>query len=259
MSRLAGIHLNAVQMNELIAEGKDLQRFSIHKFGKNLDVDTASDPEDVWEYGGTATLPDAAFTAYLATDDAADTSINITIEGLDANCDRKTVVQATDGSDGRTVTTVAGGTWRRIYRVKTSGADATVGNVYITSASNHTAGVPQDATEVMSYFSIASQITQQAIYTIPRGYNGLMSNWWVSVLKAGGKTAAMVLQQKEVDGVWRDVQGISLNNAGTSAWQHVWDTPEVFAEMTDIKLVCRTVTANDTEVEGGFDITCKKM
>lgn len=259
MSRLNFGKLNIREFCEKIVNGSDPKRFCIHKFGQNLDVDTGTGPEDLWQYGGVATLPSSAVTAYLSSSDSADQGISIAIEGLDANYNRKTVIQPTDGTDGQTPIAVAGGTWMRIFRAYTLGASATAGNIYLNAEDNHTAGVPDDATKVLAHYIIASQQTQQAIYTIPAGYLGLLGKWWASIVEVtGNKAAQLVLQKREFGGIWRDLQNIGLNSNGTSVWQYEWAEPEKLPAKTDVKIVCRSVKADNTEITGGFDIVCKR-
>lgn len=259
MSRLHQCALNIREFAERIVNGTDPKRFNIHKFGQNLDVDTGTIPEDLWQYGGVATLPSSAVSAYLSSSNSADQGLAVGIEGLDANYDLKTVTQATDGTDGQTPILVAGGTWIRIFRAYTILAPGTAGNVYLNAESNHVAGVPQDATKVLAHYIIASQQTQQAIYTIPDGYIGLMNKWWASIVESTNKAAQVVLQKREFGGIWRDVQNVGLNTVGVSAWQYEWLEPEKLPAKTDVKIICRSVKADDTEITGGFDIVCKRI
>lgn len=56
----------------LVARGDIPGWFAINKFGYNNDIDTNSDPEDVWDAGGLWVPPTAARTHDIASDNVAD-------------------------------------------------------------------------------------------------------------------------------------------------------------------------------------------
>lgn len=84
----------------------------INKFGYNSEIDTATDPEDVWSYGGIYTFITSPIPLFISSSDNTDTQI-ITVSGLDENwlTQTQTVTLA-----GQTKTPIAG-TWMRIDRL----------------------------------------------------------------------------------------------------------------------------------------------
>ena len=84
-----------------VAKGQIVGASSVNKFGANSNVGTTE--ETIWTNGGNITWPAAAFTAYIVSSDAADTSAGtgartVTVSGLDADYKDKTVSVTLNGT-----------------------------------------------------------------------------------------------------------------------------------------------------------------
>ena len=66
----------------------------------------------------------------------------------------------------------------------------------------------------------------------------------------------MKLLKREFGKIFRLVHSSSLNETGTSSYQHKYEEPEVFPEKTDIEMRCSVLAAGVTvaSVSAGFDI-----
>ena len=66
-----------------VAKGDVSGHSLVFKYGRNGDIDTGSDPEDIWTYGGTYTYNNTPSIQYISSDDATDLGQIITVQGLD--------------------------------------------------------------------------------------------------------------------------------------------------------------------------------
>lgn len=224
----------------------------VHVFGENPDVDTGTDPEDVWHAGGTYTFLAAASTIYVSSDDQTDTEIEITVEGLDANWATQTVTVETDDSDGRTFVALTG-TWIRVNRAYVSGADAPSGNVYISSDNTDAGGdgIPDDATTIKAQILTGHNESDQAIYSIPASTTGYIAEWFADGITGTVSQGAIVsLLVREFGGVFRIIAhtAISINDRH----QRTFPFPHAVPEKGDILIRCDTVDADDSVIYGGF-------
>lgn len=121
----------------------------------------------IWPLSGNVTFNDTPTTLYLTSTDNADTQF-VQIEWLDANYDPITSLVQLSGH-----TPVAIGVGLRVNRAFTVATTATLGNVYIANANNHTAGVPNDPTEIVSYYDVATQTRSMALYTVPNNHTAI--------------------------------------------------------------------------------------
>ena len=122
--------------------------------------------EDVWNQGGSITQSSTAAILYVSSDTVADTSLYVTITGLDANYDEISEVVKTNAASGRTPVT----TTLAFLRVNSVTIDtAPAGKVYIYYYSAVvTNGVPQTASTIQAAINVAATQAYNAIYTVPR-------------------------------------------------------------------------------------------
>ena len=164
--------------------------YMVHKFGMNLAV-TAGD--DIWDgeaaYTGWAASP---FVAEVVSSSAADdvgqnNAHTIRVFGLDANFDP----QAADVTlNGEGVVDITGLTWRRIFRayITSSGSGQ-------TNAGNITIRI-DDAGATIAMITAGYGQTEMAIYTIPRGYTGML---FTSDVEVKGESVATVTATAHLD------------------------------------------------------------
>src|SRR5210317_1698251 len=137
------------EQNINIARGLVRGTTVIHKFGRNPSV--GGIPETIWEQGGVYTYLTVASTVYVYGADAQDSAagtgaLTVTVQGLDANYNAIEETLTVDGA-------VSTKSFLRVFRAFVASA----GSVY---------GQGQ---------------TNLALYTIPAGKTGYLTNWNVGV------------------------------------------------------------------------------
>lgn len=237
-----------------IAQGVIPGFSAVHKFGINPSVDTATDPEDVWDHDSVYVYQLSAATHFISSSDNGDTSIDIEIEGLDATWASQTDIITLVG---QTKTEITGTTWMRIFRAKNISGTAFVGTIYIYEDCGVSSGVPNINANVHAVVMPTHQQTKMAIYTIPLGKTGYVRTWDAGAAKiAGGASmiAEVLLQVRTVGGVFRTQDQLNVEATGTSSAQIFFPIPRDYPEKTDIRVRVQEVSANNSGISAGFDI-----
>jgi len=118
----------------------------------------------VWPKNVPYTFNDSTTTTlYLTSSDAADVGKVVRVYWLDGEHKPQRTDVLLNG-----VTPVVIGVGMRVNRMFTLGA-ATLGDVYVSNALTHTAGVPTDAT-IVSYFTAKTQTRSMLLFTVPAGH-----------------------------------------------------------------------------------------
>lgn len=226
----------------------------INKFGYNSEIDTATDPEDVWSYGGLYTFISSPVPLFISSSDNTDTQI-ITVSGLDENWLPQT---QTVTLVGQTKTPIAG-TWMRIDRAFNSDSTEFAGRVYIYEDTTPVAGVPT-ASFVRGVIETDAQQTQMALYTIPDDVNGYIPSIIANIYNAGNADSSALIQMRVrfEGGVFRDIFRFSLNSTGSSTNTYSFQFPVKFPPRTDIIFRVIEVSKNDTAVSINFQIVQDK-
>lgn len=167
-----------------VAKGQIVGASPINKFGANSNVGTTE--ETIWTNGGNITWPAAAFTAYIVSSDAADTSAGtgartVTVSGLDADYKDTTASVTLNGTSAVAIS----GTWLRINRafVTSSGTGgAAAGTVTIQDVG---------ATVVYANLGVGNQ-TQMAVYTVPAGHTLYVDQITFTAAVSTGTNSAVV-------------------------------------------------------------------
>ena len=236
---------------------RDIQNSAglVRKFGRNPDIDTGTDPEDVWEFGGLYTFPDnSGEQMYISSSSGSDTE-TIHIEGLDSNFNRKTVnIQLS----GQTKTLIPDGIFSRVFRVYTVSDTALLGDVYVYTDSAVSSGVPDTASTVKAVVSPENQQTLMSIYTIPAGYHGWIVEIYGICSKVSGVTnpaADMKLMIKEYNKVLRTQYTCEFTD---TLYKDDFSIPLILPEKTDILWRAQTVKDNNTTINAGFSLLLKR-
>jgi len=221
----------------------------VHKFGRNVDVDTAAD-EDVWDGGGDYNWPTAAQTHNIVSDDTDDDgdpagtgARTIRIYGLDSSYDEITEDVTLNGTTNVTTSN----SYLRIHRMKvlTAGSQAeNDGNITATGTS--------DAT-ITAQITAEMNQTLMAIYTVPNGYTAYMIGFYAAVEKSIAISADIYLLERPTGEVFQVKHVTALKNDGQTRGQHLYPLPRVIQEKTDIKIRAGS-SANDGDVTAGFDL-----
>jgi len=229
---------------------------SISKFGRNPDIGTATDPEDVWGAGGLWVAPTQErihnVASSSANDDVGNTGAQrIRIEGLD----RSFSPQTEDVDMNGTSDVATAKAYTRIYRayVLESGSNGTnVGDITMTAQTDLTVTAQIDADLGQ---------TEMAIYTVPSGFMGLILSVYAVMGDSGGGSAAYtdlrLIQVSNVDTgspTSRVQHTFSLITAGNSHYEHLFRIPLIVHGPADLILRATEVSNNSTVVSGGFDM-----
>lgn len=186
----------------------------------------------------------------VSADGAATGATVVHLYGLDSNFDEAQEFVVLNGQGNVNTTR----TYWRIYRMHIDGAvSRTDNNIGIISA---TAAV--DGT-VTAQINAGNGQTLMAIYTIPNGKTGCMTHFSSTIFKgAVGALSNSTLRQTKFagpDGAGSIIEHyFGMATDGNSHVHHPYGPYKRFEEKTDVWLRGDTVTANDTEITGAFDI-----
>lgn len=219
---------------------------SLYKFGFNSAITT--DEETVWDGGGIYSYPSSAGVATIVSSSTADDisgtgAQKITIEGLDANYRVQIVEVEMDGATNVATTE----SFIRVYRAFVSQAGSgkvNAGNITISIGGAVRAQISADQGQ-----------TLMAVYTIPSGFTGYITQWSFS----SGSSAV----NKFLDGrlVIQKFAGIIQTKARSTiqntAFVQDLQVATVANEKDDIEI--RAVTSSGTDaVSGTFSILLKR-
>jgi hypothetical protein len=224
---------------------------SVQKFGRNSDIDTTTDPEDIWDGGAIWVPPTQARVHDLVSTDTDDddggTGANtVEVTGQDANGDEVTETVTMDGTSNAATTN----SYTTIYRMKVLTAGTTGTNEGAITATAQTDGT------VTAQITASMGQTLMAIYTIPTGKTGYLTNWYASLNSSGGSTgnADIRLMAQASGGAWQTKSFRSLLFDGKSDFTHPFQAINSFAAGTIIKAQCFFVSASNADCSAGFDI-----
>ena len=225
--------------------------FNVHKFGQNLDVDTAA-AEDVWEVGGDCVWPTSATTTTIvsaSTDDATGGTgaRTVQVQGLDEDYKTLTVTASMSGTNVVTLDT----DFIRVFRafVVTAGSGETnAGNIQIKHGSTVLAQVTADTGQ-----------TLMACYTVPANYKqAMLCGLSVNVDRFSGAstgTAQLALLTRSFGGAWLTKETATAKSGiGAIKWDYSNIGCLKFDPKTDMRIRALSVSANDTGVIGTFDL-----
>lgn len=240
-----------------IAQGKFPGVSHINKYGRNPDIDLATDPEDIWDGQGVYVPPIVAGRLHdLASDNVNDTLLGagarvVTLEGLAP----ATLLWQTEDVDldGATpVTTVL--SWARIFRMKLKSAGSGLTNAGIITATAQTEGTPS------AIIRTGNGKTKMAIYTVPAGKTAYMYPIY-SIFNGpdiASSLCKMTLRSRGpidvVTSPWLERHDWGLAMTGTSSFSYEFKPSKVFTEKTDIVVRCESVTQNNSDISAGFDL-----
>ncbi len=242
--------LNEDIVNRLVKHGENFD--SEHKFGTNADIDTTSDPEDVWVVGGLYTFPSAADTTTIVSDSADDAaagtgSQTVVVEGLDGSWNQQTETVTMDGTDAVTLAN----TYLRVNRAY-SGTPGSGGlNAGVIT-------IAVDGTTVAAIAAGAGQ-TQQAVFTVANNYTqGYLIQIGAALDKAlSARTVTLHLLTRTDGGSIRMRHHWELNSTGTSVTSVTFPYWMLLPPKTDVRIEIHEVSANDTSVSAWFDIALR--
>lgn len=234
-----------------VSKGNISKHSRVNKSGINLDIDTATDPEDIISQGGTFTPPTTARIHNIASTDVNDASAGtgartITIQGLDGSYNYASETVILNGTSN--VATVNSYVIIDYMAVLTFGS--TGNNIGVITATAQT-----DAT-VTTEMPIGYNQNQMAVFQIRNGYKAYLNSYYSSMNQSTASSTAVVhLMTKTDTGAWLVRRVMFLNNAGNNSISQKIKPPLELQAKTLIKLRIFEVSNNNTMVSGGFDLT----
>lgn len=236
-----------------ISQGKFTGMSKVNKFGRNPDIDQDT-KETIWSAGGLYkdVFLSGAENIYLRSSQAVDTSAGIgartvAISGLDGDYVQQSETVTLNGLGS----VETANEYLRLHRmyVSTVGVSGTnMGSIVANGSKN---------TQTIAQIDAENGQTEMAIYTIPSGTTGYMTNFYTSFDKGGaGATAALVdieMQIRPSGGAYRVAHHAGMISTGMTHIQHNYNPYKSFGEKTDIMLNA-TPTVNDADIHGGFDL-----
>lgn len=237
-----------------VAKGTVLGHSAINKFGRNDEIDTGTDPEDIWTYGGLYTYNNTPSIQYISSSDALDVGMEITVIGLDADYKQQSVTVLLNGQNQTQIGT--GETFVRVFRAYNSGPIEFAGNIllYDDTVTSVLLGVPSPTTSVKAEIRATDQQTYMALYTVPAGKTAYFMQHSSDITKSNSSAnnALLDIRIREFGGVFRSRQLDGLTTDGSSAFNFVFTMPEMIPEKSDIRMQVREVTTNDMGVSSTF-------
>lgn len=241
--------------NDRVALGLVSGVRSIHKYGKNPDIDAGF--EALWNGGDAYTGFDAvaAETVSIVSTAVADAVSGtgaheiILYDGLDINgaeIEPETVtLHATDG----TIAVLSTNEYWRLPRAK-------VGAVGSGDVNAGTITINQSTTTAVIFASIpiGYGTTMIAAFTIPAAKRGLFDAWFASFAGKVKSVSVVRLLGREQGKSKQVLEELSLMADGSSSFPREYKVPkDSLVALTDIWVEADTDTAN-TAIAGGFDL-----
>lgn len=238
-----------------IARGNISDIGYVNKYGRNPDIDTATDPEDIWDAGGLWVPPTTARIHDIASTSTSDTSAGtgartINIMGLDADWNE----QEEDITMNGTTNVPTANTYTRINRMSVTTAGSTGLNV-----GNITATAQTDAT-VTAQITAGQGQTFMAIWTVPADRTAYIVKMYGAVQRAtaaAGVAEMALVAVYDVDTATKSTRFKDYFGLDTDATSYVafdYPIPMAFPAKTDLLMRCINVSANDFDISAGFTV-----
>lgn len=228
---------------------------AVDKFGRNADVDTGTDPEDIWNGGGLYSWPDSAQILEVASDSITDDSSSLStgaytirIHGLDSAFLAITEDVVMDG-DTTVETTQAFRRVRHAEVLAAGGSHRNNGAITVTYQDDATAAAVIAAGQGQSLM---------AIYTVPAGKYAIMPGVYGSINGPAGANANLALYERPnanlATSAWllRRIAGLDMDGAG--AFRQSWEPYRLIQPRTDIRLTVDVVSADNGDISAGFGL-----
>ena len=215
---------------------------SVIKFGRNNDVDTAT--ETVWLTGGDETLPTTnAIDSIVSAE--ADTS-EITLVGHTVADGAFTRVVQTVTLTGTTPVTL-GTPLARVERGYISDDTAATGAVTVY----------EDAADTHLTIPVAAQQSEKCAFTVPADEWLLIQQLSGSILKTSTAVIDFGLQTKAAGGVWRTRFVFGVRGTGSSNSVYRFEAPFLVGPNTDVRMTAEASATNQfvvATIEGSFGL-----
>ena len=232
-----------------IARGQIPGHSVIHKFGRNPNVGGV--PETIWEQGGVYTYLTVASTVYVSGADAQDSAAGtgartVTVQGLDANYNAIEETLTVDGA-------VSTQSFLRVFRAFVASAGSlqtNKGDVLVSTGASGGGTVLAKIATIGTGTVYGQGQTNLALYTIPAGKTGFLTNWNIGVGNYNDAATANLYTREFGNGLifrTRDVMDVP-----GGLHQRIYQVPFALPEKTDIEV--RAIASSGTNMSSTFDI-----
>ena len=224
---------------------------NIHKFGRNPNVGGA--PETIWQNGGVYSYLSAASTVYVSAVDATNDNPTgtgartVTVQGLDTNYNVVEETLSVNNTEGSVE-------FLRVFRafVATAGSILTNDDIIkISTGAGGTGTLLATIGIIGTGTTFGLGQTQLALYTIPAGKTGYLTNWQVGGGTYNDSITATLLA-RELDGADVPFRSRDIMDVPGGFHTRNYNVPYRFPEKTDIEV--RAIASTGSVVSSSFDI-----
>lgn len=234
-----------------IAKGNVSGSSLITKFGHNVDIDTGA-AEDIWNQGGLYVAPTTARVHNITSTSVNDTSAGtgmrtVLIRGVNGSYVATSETITMNGTSN--VATVNSYLHIHLMQSQTAGTSG-------VNEGTITATAQTDATVTCSMV-IGQGQSESAIYLVPTGYTAYIMKLRARMNNSTANSAATVNLYTIPFGLSLQLKtSIGLNNTGSSFVELDYSNsaPFIVPEKSFIKIRCESVTNNNTDVQGEYDL-----
>jgi hypothetical protein len=230
----------------------------VRVFGQNSDVDTGSDPEDVWDGEGLYNYTAAGgATYYISSSNAGDTIVVavtlLTEDALGAwNEETKNVTLV--GQTKTAIVPASGDAPVRLQSIVNSTGTPLLGDVYVYEDCAVVAGVPGDATKIRGKVLIGNERTHMALYTVPSGKTAYLYGREVGIVSVVATAMDARFYHRDSGGSFVLDQRAYVDNAILARYEDRPPLPREYAAKTDLRATAFAVTVDNTGVVAAFDL-----
>lgn len=234
-----------------IAAGEVNGYSNIHKFGRNPNIGGA--PETVWQNGGLYSYLSAVSTVYVSATDATNDNPTgtgartVTVQGLDTDYNVVEETLSVNNTEGSVE-------FIRVFRafVATAGSLTTNDDIIeISTGAGGTGTVLATIGKIGTGTTFGLGQTQLALYTIPAGKTGYLTNWQVGGGTYNDSITATLLA-RELDGATVPFRTRDIMDVPGGFHTRNYNVPYRFPEKTDIEV--RAIASTGSIVSSSFDI-----
>jgi len=223
---------------------------TVNKFGRNLDIDTGTTPEDIWGGGGlytgfpVDTLEPVEVLSSSADDASAGTGLRtVVVQGLNGDWVEISETITLNG----TTPVQSVNSYRRVHtmRGETAGSGGfNVGTITVRHAT----------TEANVFLAMLPTTNQTACsaYTIPAGKTGYMMATAGQMRGPATGSADCVLAVRSFGGIFRYRRPFTVSS--NYSYSEALTVPIGFSEKTDIIVRCIATAGSNLELTAGYDL-----
>lgn len=256
-------NLNVYNSNGLsIAKGELTGHTVVHKFGNAPDFDFADNEVSIWDGADDGTTWEKMVYNYSTSADIISLSSDNTnddqdyeVQGLDTDFNMVTQTITANGLVRVLIPTAL----IRVFRVKNVGTTDNAGHIFVfkgTAVGGTVAGVPSTVADIRAIIQPGNNQTLMAIYTIPNGKTGYLTDFYMASAGASKNIAYIVKLWVRTDGgVFQLKHQTSVDDSGTSYAKQEYQIPPVYSAKTDLAITVQCgAAATAASFSAGFNI-----